>query len=106
MPSIAELAIIHGRPGAIAAVVANSAALAAFTRFPGRIKDIDEKDVGKFVRQADTGQIWCLTNWNPIAWMAVTGAGVDPETLQHAIDDALGTTLNGYVKRDGSLAMT
>lgn len=106
MPSIAELAIIHGRPGAIAAVVANSAALAAFVRFPGRIRDIDEKDVGKFVRQADTGQIWCLTNWNPIAWMAVTGAGVDPETLSNAIDEALGNTLDGYVKRDGTKSMT
>lgn len=106
MPSISELAIVHGRPGAIAANVANAAALAAFTRFPGRIRDIDERDFGKFVRQVDTGQLWCLTNWSPITWTPITGSGVDPETLTNAINDALGTILNGYVKRDGSLAMT
>jgi hypothetical protein len=101
MPNIAELAIIHGRPGAIAAEVADSTALVSFNRFPGRITDLSVIDVGKFIRQLDTGQIWCLVGFSPAAWTAVTG-DIDPGVLAAAIAVALGTTLAGYLKRDGS----
>jgi hypothetical protein len=105
MPRFSELTINQGRPGVISDLVPNSAALAAYARFPGRDTDLSDCDIGKFVEQSDTGQVWRLKTISPRLWIPVSGAGIDPDSLNTAINNALGATLANYLKRDGTNAM-
>ena len=40
-------------------------------------------DIGKVAKQSDDGSFWLLTNYSPVAWVALTGASAGITADQH-----------------------